>query len=130
MGYTNSSTSSCLYQGTDISRVDQVTGILLFILGHRQFFVYTRSSAIPCLYQVINDSLFIPGEKGAIHTSDHGVGSASSAGTLQKSDSCAVCVLGAWASTIHASGMILSSEYPPAIQSMGCPRPWEAVQHG
>ena len=44
--YTRSSTSSCLYQGIDICRVDQVISILLFILGHRQFFVYTRSSAI------------------------------------------------------------------------------------
>ena len=130
MGYTRSSTSSCLYQGTDICRVDQVIRILLFILGHQQFIVYTRSSAIPCLYPVINDSLFIPGEKWAIHTSDSGVGSASSAGTLQKSDSWAVCVCGAWASAIHASGMILGSEYPPAVQSPGFPRPWEAIQHG
>ena len=52
--YTRSSTSSCLYQGTDICCVDQVIHILLFILGHRQFFVYTRSSAI---------SLFIPGHQ-------------------------------------------------------------------
>ena len=53
MGYTRSSTS-CLYQGTDICRVDQVIRVLLFILGHRQFFVYTRSSAI---------SSFVPGHQ-------------------------------------------------------------------
>ena len=138
MGYTRSSTSSCLYQGTDICRVDQVIRVLLFILGHRQFFVYTRSSAIPCLYQVINDSLFIlgrselfiPGEKWAIHTSGRGVGSASSAGKPQTSGFWAVCMCGAWASAIHASGMILGSEYPPVIQSPGCQKQWEAVQHG
>ena len=130
MGYTRSSTSSCLYQGTDICRVDQVICVLLFILGHRQFSVYTRSSAIPCLYQVINDFLFIPGEKGAIHTSGHSVVSASSAGKPQTSGFWAVCVCGAWASAIHASGMIQGSEYPPAVQSPGCPKQWEAVQHG
>ena len=54
MGYTRSSTSSCLYKGTDICCVDQVIRFLLFILGHRQFFVYTRSSAI---------SSFIPGHQ-------------------------------------------------------------------
>ena len=34
--------------------MDQVISVLLFILGHRQFFVYTRSSAI---------SSFIPGHQ-------------------------------------------------------------------
>ena len=46
--------SSCLYQGIDICRVDPVISVLLFILGHRQFFVYTRSSVL---------SSFIPGHQ-------------------------------------------------------------------
>ena len=107
-----SSASSCLYQVIDNSS---------FIPGHQQF---------PCLYQVINDSLFMPGEKRAIHTSGRGVVSASSAGKPQTSGFWAVCMCGAWESTIHASGMILGSEYPPDVHSLRCPKQWEAVQHG
>ena len=110
--WIRSSASSCLYQVIDNSS---------FIPGHQQF---------PRLYQVINDSLFIPGEKQAIHTSGRGVVSGSSASKPQTSGFWAVCVCGTWASAIQASGMILGSEYPPAVQSPGCPKQWEAVQHG
>ena len=57
-GHTRSSTSS--------SR-KVVINIPLFIPGHGRFLVYTRSLAIPCLYQ----------KKRAIHTSGRGVESAS-----------------------------------------------------
>ena len=57
-GHTRSSTSS--------SR-EVVIDIPLFIPGHERFLVYTRSLAIPCLYQ----------EMRAIHTSGRGVESAS-----------------------------------------------------
>ena len=74
---------------------------------------------IPCLYQ---------GE--AIHTSGRGMGGASSAGILQRSDSWAVCVGGAWASAIHADEMVLDSGFPPLDSSTGCPIQWEVVPHG
>ena len=46
------------------------------------------------------------------------------------SGSWAACVCGAWVSVIHDSGMILGSEFPPAVQSLECPTLWEAVLHG
>ena len=110
--WIRSSASSCLYQVINNSS---------FIPGHQQF---------PHLYQVINDSLFIPGEKRAIYNSGRGVMSTFSAGKTQTSGFWAVCVCGAWASAIHASGMILGTEYPPAVQSPGCPKQWEAALHG
>ena len=91
-GYIRSSTSSCRWVVINNSS---------FIPGRQQSIVYTRSSAIPCSYQ---------GE--TIHTSGRGVGSASSAGKLQRSDSWAVCVVGAWASAIHTDGTILDSVFP------------------
>ena len=92
---------------------------LLAGVRHLYFLVYTRSSVIPCLCQ---------GE--TIHTSGRGVGSASSAGTLQGNDSWAVCGTGAWASSIHAAAKVLDSGFPPLDSSPGCPIPWEAVLHG
>ena len=118
--YTRGSISSCLYQGVDIFRLYQVINVLLFVLGHHHFPFIPGHQAIPCLYQ----------GKRAIHTSGHDVVSASWAGILPTSSSWAVCASGAWEIAIHASGMILGSEYSPAVQSLGCPRPWEAVQHG
>ena len=64
-----------------------------------------------------------------IHTSGRGVGSASSAGRLQRSDSWALCGTGAWASAIHAAVRVLDSGFPPLVSSPGCPTPWEAVPH-
>ena len=124
-GYPRGSRSSTILvytRGIDIYWVHQVINVFLPLSGHRQFFVYTRSSTILRLYQVINDSLFIPRGKRAIHTSGRGVGSASSACTLQRSNSWAVCVCGAWARAIHAYGTILGSEFPPTVQSPGCPQ--------
>ena len=128
MGYTRVSTgfhvidNPCLYQGHQH---------LQGTPGHQRLLAVKWSLTILCLYQVINNPLFMPGhqrfvvytrEKRAIHTSGHGVGSASSACTLQRSDSWAVCVCGAWASAIHAYGTILGSEFPPTVQSPGCPQ--------
>ena len=112
----------CLYQGHRH---------LLGTPGHHRLPAVKWSLTIPRLYQVINIPSFIPGhwrflvytrEKRAIHTSGRGVGSASSAYTLQRSDSWAVCVCGAWASSIHAYLTILGSEFPPTVQSPGCPQ--------
>ena len=112
----------------------------LFIPGPSTSAGYTRSSTssaakwssiIPCLYQVINYPLFIPchqrflvytGEKQAIHTSDHCVGSTSSACTLQRSDFWAACMCGTCASAIHASGTTLGSEFPPTVQTPVSPK--------
>ena len=91
-GYTRSWTSSCRQVVIDNSS---------FIPGHQLSFVYTRSSAIPCFTR----------EKRAIHTSGHGVGSASSACTLQRSDFWAACVCGAWASAIHALGQFWAASF-------------------
>ena len=128
MGYTRAATgfqvinNPCLYQGHRH---------LLGTPGHQRLPAVKWSSTILRLYQVINNPSFIPGhqrflvytrEKRAIHTSGRGVGSASSAYTLQRSDSWAVCVCGAWASAIHAYGTILGSEFPPTVQSPGCPQ--------
>ena len=137
MGHTKVSTGFRLYQaidnlvhtsghrhllGTPVIRL-LAGGVVIhnssFIPGRQQSFVYTRSSAIPRPYQ---------GE--AIHTSGHGVGSASSAGKLQRSDSWAVCVSGAWASAIHAEGTVLDSVFPPFDSSQVCPAQWEAVPNG
>ena len=65
-----------------------------------------------CSYQV---TVVYTKEK-LIHTSGLGVESASLAGTLQKSDSVAVCGIGAWASAIHGCG----------CDGLGWPPPWEA----
>ena len=62
-GYPRGSRSSTILvytRGIDICWVHQVINVFLPLSGHRQF-VYTRSSTILCLYQVISDSLFIPG---------------------------------------------------------------------
>ena len=128
MGYTRAATefqvinNPCLYQGHRH---------LLGTPGHQRLPAVKWSSIIPRLYQVINIPSFIPGywrflvytrEKRAIHTSVRGVGSASSAYTLQRSDSWAVCVCGTWASAIHACGTILGSEFPPIVQAPRCPQ--------
>ena len=47
--------------GIDICWVHQVINVFQPLSGHRQFLVYTRSSTFFCLYQVIGDSLIIPG---------------------------------------------------------------------
>ena len=135
MGYTRAAmgfqviNNPCLYQGHRH---------LLGTSGHQHLAVKWSSTILP-LYQFINYPLFIPGhqrflvytrEKRAIHTSDRGVGSASSACILQRSDFWAACVCGAWASAIHAYGTILGSEFPPTIHSPGCPKWWGAVLHG
>ena len=113
-----SSTILVYTRGIDICWVHQVINVFLPLSGHQQFFVYTRSSTILRLYQLISDSLFITG-RSELFTP---VGSASSACTLQRSDFWAVCVCGAWASAIHAYGTILGSEFPPTVQSLGCPQ--------
>ena len=67
MGYTRAATgfqviNNLVYtRGIDICWVHQVINVFLQLSGHQQFFVYTRSSTILRLYQVISDSLFIPG---------------------------------------------------------------------
>ena len=58
------------------------------------------------------------------------MGSSSSAGKLQRSDSWPVCGIGAWASTIYAAARVLDSGFPPLVSSPGCPTPWKAVPHG
>ena len=79
-----------------------------------------------CLYQVT-----VVYNKGKpIHTSGLGVESASLAGTLQKSDSVAVCGIGAWASMIHAAAMVLAGESLQYVLAPGCPPLWELVHHG
>ena len=63
-GYPRGSRSSTILvytRGIDICWVHQAINVFLPLSGHRQFFVYTRSSTIFRLYQVISDSLFIPG---------------------------------------------------------------------
>ena len=128
MGYTRAATgfyvinNPCLYQGHRH---------LLGTPGHQRLLAVKWSSTILRLYQVINYPLSIPGhqrflvytrEKRAIHTSGRCVGSASSACTLQRSNFWGACVCGAWASAIHAYGTILGSEFPPTVQSPGCPK--------
>ena len=128
MGYTRAATgfqvinNPCLYQGHRH---------LLGRPGHQRLLAVKWTSTILRLYYAINYLLFIPGhqrflvytrEKRAIHTSGRGVGSASSACTLQRSDFWAACVCGAWASMTHAYGTILGSEFPPTVQSPGCPK--------
>ena len=67
MSYTSAATgflvidNPCLYQGHRHLLSTRGHQHLLLLSGHRQFLVYTRSSTILCLYQVISDSLFIPG---------------------------------------------------------------------
>ena len=60
----------CLYQGSVVDCIDQVksrfclyqvTSKILFISGHFQDSVYTRSLPRFCLYQVTSKILFIPG---------------------------------------------------------------------
>ena len=109
----------CLYQGHRHLLGKPGPQRLLAGIRHSYSSVYIRSSVIPCLQQ-----------QKLIHTSGRGVGSASSAGKLQRSDSWAVCGIGAWASTIHAAVRVLDSEFPPLVSSPGCPTPWEAVPHG
>ena len=52
------------------------------------------------------------------------------AGTLQKSDSVAICGMGAWASTIHTAAMVLAGESLQYVLAPGCPPLWEVVHHG
>ena len=120
----------CLYQVINNPSFIPGHRHLLGTPGHQRPLVVKWSSTIHRLYQVINNPSSIPGHqrslvytrgKRAIHTSGRGVGSASSADTFQRSDSWAACVCGAWASAIHAYGTILGSEFPPAVQSLGCP---------
>ena len=59
--YTRSSTILVYTRGIDICWVHQVINVFQSLSGHQQFFIYTRSSTILRLYQVISDSLFIPG---------------------------------------------------------------------
>ena len=96
------------------------TDSFLLIPGHDVFLFIPGHNTIPCLYQ----------GKHAIHTSVRGVMGASWAGITLLSDSWAVCASGAWASVIYDCGMVLGSEWSPAVQSPECPRPWEAIQHG
>ena len=98
--YTRSSTSSCLYQVINVFCLYQVINVLLFIPGHQHLSFIPGHPASPCLYQ----------GKRAIHTSGRGVVGASWAGIMPTSSSWAVCVSGAWASTIHAYGMVLGGE--------------------
>ena len=58
---SRSSTILVYTRGIDICWVHQVINVFLPLSGHRQFLVYTRSSTFLRLYQVIGDSLFIPG---------------------------------------------------------------------
>ena len=63
-GQLRGSRSSAIHvytRGIDICWVHQVINVFLPLSGHRQFLVYTRSSTFLRLYQVIGDSLFIPG---------------------------------------------------------------------
>ena len=62
-----SSTVLVYTRGIDICWVHQVINVFLPLSGHRQFLVYTRSSTFLHLYQVISDSLFIPGEASYSH---------------------------------------------------------------
>ena len=64
-----------------------------------------------------------------IHTSGRGVGSASSAGRLQRIDSWAVCGTGAWVRAIHAAVRFLDSRFLPLVSYPRCPTQWEAVPH-
>ena len=67
MGYTRAATgflvidNRCLYQGHRHLLSTPGHQRLLLLSGHQQFLVFTRSSTILCLYQVISDSLYIPG---------------------------------------------------------------------
>ena len=118
MGYTRAATGfqviniPCLYQGH--RHLLGTPGLQRLLAGvrHSSFSVYSRSSVIPCLYH-----------QKPIHTSGCGVGSASSAGILQRSDSEAVCGIGAWASAIHSAGEVLASEFSPWVASPECPMP-------
>ena len=131
LGFTRVSTGFRLYQVINNPCLCQGHQHLLGTPGHHRLLVVKWSSTILRLYKVINNPSFMPGhqrffvytrEKRAIHTSGHGVGSASSACTLQSSDSWAVYVCGAWVSVIHAYGTILGSEFSPNVQSPGCPQ--------
>ena len=99
---------SCLYQVIKGFLVyTRSSEEFLFIPGHLRIFLRIPGhQGVPCLYQV----------QCAIHTSGWGVVGAFWAGITLKSDSEAVCVSGAWAS----SG-------PPAWEMI---HGWEAVQHG
>ena len=58
---SRSSTILVYTRGIDICWVHLVINVFLPLSGNGQFFIYTRSSTILCLYQVISNSLFIPG---------------------------------------------------------------------
>ena len=124
MGYNRAATGfqviniPCLYKGHRHPLGTPGLQRILAGVHHLSSSVYSRSLVIPCLYH-----------QKPIHSSDHGVGNTSSAGILQRSDSEAVCGIGAWASTIHAAGEVLASEFPPWVSSSGCPISWEGVPH-
>ena len=69
-----------------------------------------------CSYQVT--VVYI--KEKLIHASGLGVESASLAGILQRSDSLAICRIGAWASSIHAVVMVLADESLQYVLSPGC----------
>ena len=93
---------SCLYQvkGWFLGLYQVIRGFLAYTRSSEDFLLIPGHQGISCLYQV----------KCAIHTSGWGVVGASWAGITLKSDSWAVCVSGAWASAIHACGMVLGGE--------------------
>ena len=118
---SKSSTILVYTRGINICWVHQAINVFLPLSGHRQFFVYNRSSTILRLYQAISDSLFIPGRSelftpvavvwGALLRPIH------SRGAIPGLFAC-----GAWASVIHAYGTILGSKFPPTVQSPGRPQ--------
>ena len=111
MDYTRAATGfqvmniPCLYQGH--RHLLGTPGLQRLLAGvhHSSSSVYSRSSVIPCLYH-----------QKPIHTSGRGAGSTSSAGILQRSDSEAVCRIGAWASAIHAAGRSWQASFPRGLR--------------
>ena len=61
---SRSSTILVYTRRIDICWAYQVINVFQPLSGHQQFLVYTRSSTFLRLYQVIGDSLFIPGRSG------------------------------------------------------------------
>ena len=128
MGYTRAATrfqvinNPCLYQGHRHLLGKPGLQRLLAGIRHTDSSVYSRSSVIPCLYQVIGDSfvytrrseLFTPVAVvwGALLEHKHSRGAIPGP----------FCGIGAWASAIHAAGRVLDSEFPPIVPALGCPQ--------
>ena len=110
----------------EILRLYQVTSKILFIPGHFQDSVYTRSLPRFCLYQVTSKILFIPGHFqdsvytrwcSFTHTSVRGAASTWAADTRLSSDCDGVCVTAfvkrvSWAMTLVGAGWYHQSPRP------------------